>query len=82
MTLHDVNVNIRKYEVFFREDGGVALIKCDISAKLGGKRINAEIVIEPEEREQNYKFASALREHLLDTIKKRHDHAKEVKEEP
>ena len=71
--LHDVQVNMHSYNVLFLANGERCAIKCEISVKIGRKPVLTEIILEPTESDQISKFASVLREHLLDTIKKGHD---------
>ena len=80
--LHDVQVNMHSYNVLFLANGERCAVKCEISIKIGHKPVITEVILEPTESDQISKFASVLREHLLDTIKKGHDSAYQAEEEP
>ena len=80
--LHDVQVDIHSYNVLFLADGERCAIKCEISVKIGRKPIRTEVIIESQDNDQISKFASVLKDHLLDTIKKGHNSAYPAEEEP
>lgn len=74
--MHNIPLDIQGYEVVLSDR---VLVKCRALVKVGARSITVDLPVEGSPDSQVYKFANALKEHLLDSIKAQQErHAEET----
>ena len=73
--IHNVRLDVKGYEVVMGGDGKPALVKAQVVAYLGREPLRSEMIIElsSPRAAQVTAFADALKDHIVDYIKGRHD---------
>jgi len=73
--IHNVRLDVKGYEVVMGADGLPALVKARVVAYLGREPLRTELLIEVSSPNtaQVKAFADALKDHIVEYIKGRHD---------
>lgn len=73
--IHNVRLDVKGYEVVMGADGLPALVKAHVVVYLGREPLRSELVVEltSPRTAQVKAFADALKDHIVDYMKGRHD---------